>query len=660
MQIQRLGHFTITGGPTVDGPCLVFPAEQDRTGLTVRIRARRLPAAGGEDGDSVLRAETEAFQVVARTAATLRHSHLAPPVGSGTERTADGLWLYVVTLPFPGPTLADPAAAGTRYTPAEAVRAAAALLDGLSVIHAAGLAHGGIGPGLVSAGPGGRTMLDGLSLALTPRKTASIGGDLDAVAALVRRMLNGPGTTHSGIPAALDAALDRAATFPTAAAFAEALAAALPAAATGAEETPSRRGPLLAAAAVATLLAAGAGWYLAVQPETPPPPPAQRIPPPAAPAAPPASTPAQPTPVPTPPPPAPPPPPEPPAPPPEPPAEAPPPVPAPAPPEPAVVPPAQEPAPPPAPTPVEPPPAAEPPPPPAVPAPEPESAPPPPAPQPQPEPEPQPAPAPDPSPAPEPPAAAPTPEPPALPSAAAPEPPAPPPAAVPPAEPPPSPPSPEDARARLAGALDADVCGLVTVTVAGNTLTVSGTVAGEDERTRVQDLVNSVPPPLRGMADLTVAAASLCPPLQAVAPFRLPPGTATPAVLGAAEAFVGGEDLLLDLTAPNAPAHIQVDYFTIDGMVVHMLPNPLETAVKMAPGEQRRLGERRDNSRYWEVAPPYGRELVILYASPVPLFPIPRRAETESADSYLTALREALAGTPGAVAVPLFISTRAP
>lgn len=654
MHIQRLGHFTIIGGPTVDGPYLIFPAQQERTGLTVRIRARRLPAADGEEAEAAQRAEEEAFLTTARTAASLRHTHLAPPVGSGAERTADGLWLYVVTLPFPGPTLADPAAAGTRTTVAEAVSAASAVLDGLSVIHAAGLSHGGIGPGLVSV-TGTRAMLDGLSLALAPRAAASIGGDLDAVAALIRRMLSGPGSTRTGIPDDLAAVLDRAATFPTAAAFAQALAATLPAEPVP-EPAPGRRAPLLAAAAVAALLAAGTGWYLASQPETPPalpppPPPVQRVPPPAvtAPAPAPVPVPAvPPEPAPVPPPPAPPP-----APP-----EPPPPPPAPAPPEPAAPPAAAPPQPVEAPPPEEPPPApvglpseSLPPPPAAetAPVPEPIPAPPPPAPSPAPEP------APIPEPALEPPAAAPEPPPP--PPAAVPEPPPPPPA---PAEPPPPPPSPDEARARLAGALDADVCGLMSVTVAGDTLTVGGTVAGDEERTRVQDLLNALPPPLRGVADLTVAAASLCPPLQAIAPFRLPAGTPAPALQSTAEAFAGGEDLLLALTAPKAPAHIQVDYFTIDGMVVHMLPNPLEPTVKMAAGDQRRLGERRDNSRYWEVAPPYGRELVVLLASPAPLFPIPRKAETESADSYLTALREALAGTPGTIAVPLFITTRAP
>lgn len=692
VQIQRLGHFSITGGPTVDGPCLVFQAEQSRTGLTVRIRARRFPADAGPEA-----ADEDAFNASARTAATLRHPSLAPPVGSGVERTPDGAWLYVVTLPFPGPTLADPQTAGTRFTPAQAVRAAVAMLDGLAVIHGAGLAHGDIGPGTVAIGADGRVMLDAMSLALVPRRTADRNADMTAVAALARRMLGGPGASRADIPSALAAVLDRAGTYPDTAALAAALTAALPPEPIPAATGSARRGPLLAAAAVAAILVAGGGWWYATQ--TPP----TQTAPATAPA--PRVTPAPvPVPVPTPPaapaPPAPPPQPEPPQPVPQPPApplaEPPvvsPPIQAPPVPEtpPATVapeaPPPAEPAPvsrpesPPAPPPepAEPPPATEPPvsaPPPSSPPtqpapPQPDSALPvaPPAAEPAPTPAPTVEPPAAPVPEPEPPPAQtpppvqeqPAPEPPAQPPPAvvAPE-PAPTPEPPPPPPPPAPPPSPTEARERLAAALDADICGMVSASVSGDTLTVTGTVAGEDERARVTDLLDSLPPPLRGVADLTVTSAALCPPLQTIAPFRLAPTATTPALRSAVDAFVGGEDLVLTLTAPEVAAHIQVDYFTIDGSVVHMLPNPLEKTVKMAPGAERRLGERQENARYWEVAPPYGRELVVLFASPVPLFPIPRRAETEAADSYLTALREALAATPGTMAVPLFITTRAP
>lgn len=657
VQIQRLGHFSITGGPTVDGPCLVFQAEQSRTGLTVRIRTRRFPAdaAGPEAADE------DAFNAAARTAATLRHPSLAPPVGSGVERTPDGVWLYVVTLPFPGPTLADPQTAGTRFTPAQAVRAAVAMLDGLAVIHGAGLAHGDIGPGTVAIGGDGRVMLDAMSLALVPRRTADRNADLTAVAALVRRMLGGPGASRADIPSALAAVLDRAGTYADTAALAAALTAALPPEPIPAATGSAHRGPLLAAAAVAAILVAGGGWWYATQTAptqtVPAPPAAPALPaprvtpvpvtPPSAPTPPAAPAPPAPPPQPEPPQPAPTPPPEPPVP--EtPPASVPPDAPPPAEPVP-VAPPAS------APPPAEPPPVTEPPvsaPPPSPPPPQPEA--------PIPEPEPPPAQTPPPvqeppvqePPAPEPPTQEPPAQPP--PTVAAPEPP-------PTPEPPPAPPpSPAEARNRLAAALDADICGMVSASVAGDTLTVTGTVAGEEERARVKDLLDSLPPPLRGVADLTVTSAALCPPLQTIAPFRLPPAAATPALRSTVDAFVGGEDLVLTLTAPEVAAHIQVDYFTIDGSVVHMLPNPLEKTVKMAPGDERRLGERQENARYWEVAPPYGRELVVLFASPVPLFPIPRRAETEPADSYLTALREALAATPGTMAVPLFITTRRP
>jgi hypothetical protein len=119
------------------------------------------------------------------------------------------------------------------------------------------------------------------------------------------------------------------------------------------------------------------------------------------------------------------------------------------------------------------------------------------------------------------------------------------------------------------------------------------------------------------------------------------------------------------VAAPDFPAHLQVDYYTMDGTVIHLLPNPLETSSQVEAHVLRRLGDRVAGGRYWSIGPPFGHELIVVIASSSPLFTAPR-PEAEPATNYLPDLQRALeaaATDPEAVppvAAARFIVTSAP
>ena len=118
-----------------------------------------------------------------------------------------------------------------------------------------------------------------------------------------------------------------------------------------------------------------------------------------------------------------------------------------------------------------------------------------------------------------------------------------------------------------------------------------------------------------------------------------------------------GQSLTFDVEAPDFPAHLQVDYFTADGFVVHLLPNPLETSGRVEPRAVRRLGERKSGGRFWTIGPPFGDEMIVALASPLPLFPTPR-PEAEPASAYLADLKRALdAAGPSILADARLIAT---
>ena len=106
--------------------------------------------------------------------------------------------------------------------------------------------------------------------------------------------------------------------------------------------------------------------------------------------------------------------------------------------------------------------------------------------------------------------------------------------------------------------------------------------------------------------------------------------------------FTEGEYLLLEMTAPNYPAHVYVDYYDLQGNVVHILPNPTDEQNSLAAGNRKLLGKRDPGKRHYKITGPrFGEQMITIMAAPAPLFPEGRK-ELEDASSYLTELRNML------------------
>ncbi|MBK3734827.1 DUF4384 domain-containing protein [Azospirillum brasilense] len=194
---------------------------------------------------------------------------------------------------------------------------------------------------------------------------------------------------------------------------------------------------------------------------------------------------------------------------------------------------------------------------------------------------------------------------------------------------------------------------------------ISGLTAGDTDPDSLALLAQDYVTGQRAAVDIERASPALCEPLTLIGALRTSnAGLAAPVAIrlegGIGMALHGGQDLVFDVAAPDFPAHLQVDYFTSDGDVIHLLPNPLEISGRVEAGAVRRLGERGAGGRFWSIGPPYGHELIVVIASPTPLFASPR-PEAEPASSYLPALKQALdAAAPTTVATARFLKTRAP
>ena len=218
--------------------------------------------------------------------------------------------------------------------------------------------------------------------------------------------------------------------------------------------------------------------------------------------------------------------------------------------------------------------------------------------------------------------------------------------------------------APLRAALQNLHCAIVDVAFQDGRMSVSGVAAGESARARLAALVAEHAQGWPHDSSVRLAAPALCEPLSLIGPLRAANLSAPVPVsirLETPEAsFRGGTSLTFDIAAPDFPAHLQVDYYTADGNVVHLLPNPLETSGQVDSGAVRRLGDRKSGGRFWTIGPPFGRELIVVMASASPLFTTPR-PEAEAASAYLSELKRVLdVSGAAALADARFIVTAAP
>lgn len=102
--------------------------------------------------------------------------------------------------------------------------------------------------------------------------------------------------------------------------------------------------------------------------------------------------------------------------------------------------------------------------------------------------------------------------------------------------------------------------------------------------------------------------------------------------------FFIGDELVLLLRNSFESSYIYVDYFSMDGSVVHMLPNAATGLSRVVASGEMQLGAGAVGN--WIIGEPVGTEMIAILASPVPLFS-EERPEVERSKTYLSDLRAA-------------------
>ena len=110
-----------------------------------------------------------------------------------------------------------------------------------------------------------------------------------------------------------------------------------------------------------------------------------------------------------------------------------------------------------------------------------------------------------------------------------------------------------------------------------------------------------------------------------------------------------GKEIQPKVVMPGFPGELRVDYLSHDGSVLHLFPIAAEPehnitarpSQAFAAGDILEVGLDGKGTPQWEVAPPFGMDMIIALASSVPLLRTPRPGNVEdSATAYLRDVRE--------------------
>ncbi|OWW20479.1 hypothetical protein AYR66_14270 [Noviherbaspirillum denitrificans] len=178
-------------------------------------------------------------------------------------------------------------------------------------------------------------------------------------------------------------------------------------------------------------------------------------------------------------------------------------------------------------------------------------------------------------------------------------------------------------------------CSILLPTIKDNTLQVRGYLA-ESGTTRAKEMLNAIPGVQALNLDVRQVADEKCGAVELFGPYWAQNQAAgTPVSVKTKpvrNVLVEGDSVVLDVTTPPWDSHVYVDYFSFDGSVLHMVPSPRARANQAPANYSATIGSMGN----WTVAKPFGTDLIVMVATPMPMFD-GMRPEAEAAGDYLKA-----------------------
>jgi type IV/VI secretion system ImpK/VasF family protein len=118
-------------------------------------------------------------------------------------------------------------------------------------------------------------------------------------------------------------------------------------------------------------------------------------------------------------------------------------------------------------------------------------------------------------------------------------------------------------------------------------------------------------------------------------------GLAVTPTTGHSDRFVKDEQVIVKLIQANHDGYLYVDYYTVEGEVFHLFPNPSEPLSGQLIPASREIDVGRSPDGSIHIDAPYGQELITVTSSPNPIYPGVRQP-IEPAKAYLPILKQGI------------------
>jgi hypothetical protein len=189
--------------------------------------------------------------------------------------------------------------------------------------------------------------------------------------------------------------------------------------------------------------------------------------------------------------------------------------------------------------------------------------------------------------------------------------------------------------------LDRVSCAALDATVNNGIVNVHGYASQRLDMKRLERELLALPGAKKVAADVTPVSEEKCAAMDLYEPYWRVNKAAGDATTIRTRSEHGelteGDPLVVKITTPPYESFVNLDYYSLDGGVVHMVPGPSIKDNQAPPSYAATIGDLGE----WIIAKPFGTEFVVVLATPKPLFDQPRK-EVEKGADYLVALRDRL------------------
>jgi len=210
----------------------------------------------------------------------------------------------------------------------------------------------------------------------------------------------------------------------------------------------------------------------------------------------------------------------------------------------------------------------------------------------------------------------------------------------------PATPVPELTTAAVTPVLASVPCSALVASVHDQTVDVQGFVSQKYGLARLKDALGRVPGVKTTNFGVQQVADDKCDLLKVFGPFwtanRQSGRPASVHTRSRATHLTDGDPLIVDLMTPAFESYVYVDYYMLDGSVVHLVPNARSRDNQAPANYTATIGTMGD----WVVGKPFGSEMIVLTVAPAPLFDAPR-PDSEAKPEYLRAVEKRLAALAG-------------